>query len=744
MFWTWRNTMIDTTLLNTNQKEAVLSDDQYLRIIAGAGSGKTRVLTMRIVHLIEDEDVRPYKILAITFTNKAANEMKERLSNMLEEGNEPRWISTIHSLCVRILREDISVLGYPKNFTIMDADDQKSVVKEAIKQLNLKDSKLTPGEVVGYISNNKTAQIGVEAAKKMAGNFSDDVDKAKIYEYYINRQKAMFALDFDDLILKTVTLFSKYPSIVEKWQRRFEFVLVDEFQDIDNLQYKLIRYLTGKNTSLYVVGDPDQTIYTWRGANVDIIMHFEKDFPGSKTIMLNENYRSTEAILGVSNSVIQNNQNRLKKELFTSKKNEDKVIHFGAESEEYEDAWIAGEIQKLHSDGKNYSDIAILYRSNYLSRGLEKALIDLRIPYIIYGGIRFYERMEVKDALCYLRMIVTNDDLALQRIINRPKRGIGGKTMDNIVEEARRNNTTMYEVLKRNEIFSGKSKKTMEEFVSMIESWKQIERNNEMPLDKLLEKIIEESGIKAMCEADEEKKDERLLNLKALQEDLQNFTNNNPDLHLDEYLQNIALYTDRENGEKSECVQLMTVHAAKGLEFDTVFVTDLNEGIFPNQRSIEDSKHGMEEERRLAYVAFTRAMNHLYVCEAGGFSFIIQGQRRTSRFIKEMNADYMVEAAGSFNQRGVITSSKPTKTFKNSFADFMSFQDEADEIPSPIRVEQPKPSKTKFKKDDVVIHPKFGEGIIIKAKRDMLDIAFSYPYGIKKIAIFPGLKKKGE
>ncbi len=734
--------MIDTTLLNTNQKEAVLSDDQYLRIIAGAGSGKTRVLTMRIVHLIEDEDVRPYKILAITFTNKAANEMKERLSKMLEEGNEPRWISTIHSLCVRILREDISVLGYPKNFTIMDADDQKSVVKEAIKQLNLKDSKLTPGEVVGYISNNKTAQIGVEAAKKMAGHFSDDVDKAKIYEYYVNRQKAMFALDFDDLILKTVSLFSQYPSIVEKWQRRFEYVLVDEFQDIDNLQYKLIRYLTGKNTSLYVVGDPDQTIYTWRGANVDIIMHFEKDFPNAKTIMLNENYRSTEAILGVSNSVIQNNQNRLKKELFTSKKNADKVLHFGAESEEYEDAWIAGEILKLHQAGKNYSDIAILYRSNYLSRGLEKAMIDLRIPYIIYGGIRFYERMEVKDALCYLRMVVTNDDLALERVLNRPKRGIGGKTMDLIVEEARRNNTTMYEVLKKNEIFSGKAKKTIEEFVSMVERWKQIEQANQMPLDKLLETIIEESGVKAMCEADEEKKDERLLNLKALQEDLQNFTNNNPDLHLDEYLQNIALYTDRENGQKSECVQLMTVHAAKGLEFDTVFVTDLNEGIFPNARSIEDSRHGMEEERRLAYVAFTRAKNHLYVCEAGGFSFIIQGQRRTSRFIKEMNQDYMEEAAGSFNQRGVITSSNATKTFKNSFADFMSFQDEADEIPSPIHVEQPKPSKTKFKKDDVVIHPKFGEGVIIKAKRDMLDIAFSYPYGIKKIAIFPGLKKK--
>ena len=736
--------MIDTTLLNENQKEAVLSDDQYLRIIAGAGSGKTRVLTMRIVHLIEDEDVRPYKILAITFTNKAAKEMKERLSTMLHEDDEPRWISTIHSLCVRILREDISCLGYPKNFTIMDADDQKSIVKEAMKQLDLKDSKLTPGEVVGYISNNKTAQIGVEAAKKMAGSFTDDTDKARISEYYVNRLKEMYALDFDDLILKTVTLFSDFPSVLEKWQRRFEYVLVDEFQDIDNLQYQLIRFLVGKNASLYVVGDPDQTIYTWRGANVDIIMHFEKDFPNAKTIMLNENYRSTDAILRVSNSVIQNNKNRLKKELYTSKKNEDKVIHFGAESEEYEDAWIAGMIQKLHTQGKKYSDIAILYRSNYLSRGLEKAMIDLRIPYIIYGGIRFYERMEVKDALCYLRMIVTADDLALQRILNRPKRGIGGKTMDNIVEEARRNNSTMYEVLKANQIFSGKAKKTIEEFVSMIEGWKAIEREGKMPLDELLEKIVEESGVKAMCEADEEKKDERLLNLKALQEDLQNFSEDNPDLSLDEYLQNIALYTDRDSGGVNECVQLMTVHAAKGLEFDTVFVTDLNEGIFPNARSIEDSSHGMEEERRLAYVAFTRAKNHLYVCEAGGFSFIIQGSRQTSRFIKEMDHDYMVEAPGSFNQRGVMSSSSEARIFKNSFADFMSRNDDEDEIPSPIHVEQPKASKVKFKKGDTVIHPKFGEGIIIKVKREMLEIAFTYPYGLKKIAIFPGLKKKGE
>ena len=734
--------MIDTTLLNKNQKEAVLSDDQYLRIIAGAGSGKTRVLTMRIVHLIEDEDVRPYKILAITFTNKAANEMKERLGKMLQEGETPRWISTIHALCVRILREDIGVLGYPKSFTIMDADDQKSIVKEAMKQLKLENEKLTPGEVVGYISNNKSGEVTVEHAYALAGEYGEDKDKAKIYEYYVKRQKEMFALDFDDLILKTVSLFSLHEDVLNKWQKRFEYILVDEFQDIDNLQYKLIRFLCGKYASLYVVGDPDQTIYTWRGANVDIIMNFEKDFPGSKTIMLNENYRSTSAILNASNSVIAHNKNRLKKELYTSKTDETKVVHYAAESDDYEAAWIAGKIREMHTDGKKYSDIAILYRSNYLSRGLEKALIDLRIPYIIYGGIRFYERMEVKDALCYLRMITTADDLALQRILNRPKRGIGGKTMDLITNTARDNGITMYDVLKdHGNIFSGKAKTTIAEFVSMVEGWRKIEQEGKLPLSQLLEKVITESGIQAMCEADEEKKDERLLNLKALVSDLENFTNNNPDMYLDEYLQNIALYTDRESEQAQDCVQLMTVHAAKGLEFDTVFVTDLNDGIFPNIRALNETQRGIEEERRLAYVAFTRAKKQLFLCEAGGFSFVIQGSRQTSRFIKEIDPQYLVEAPGSYQHGG----------YSGSYADFVRGAHTNHRIVETAEddyVQEPQqkavPSKVKFKKGDTVIHPKFGEGIIIKAKREMLDIAFTYPYGVKKIAIFPGLKKKGE
>lgn len=724
--------MIDTTLLNDNQKEAVLSDDKYLRIIAGAGSGKTRVLTMRIVHLIEDEDVRPYKILAITFTNKAANEMKERISHMLEEAEAPRWISTIHSLCVRILREDIIYLDYPKNFTIMDADDQKSVVKEAIKQLQLQDAKITPMEAVNYISNNKSAQISVERAKVLAGKYSDDSDKAKIYEYYVNRQKQMYALDFDDLILWTVNLFSKFPSVLEKWQRRFEYVLVDEFQDIDNLQYKLIKYLTGKDASLYVVGDPDQTIYTWRGANVDIIMHFEKDFPGTKTILLNQNYRSTNAILNASNALIQNNKNRLKKELFTTRKSDTKVIHYAAESEDYQAAWIAGKIAELHRNGNQYSQIAILYRSNYLSRTLEKGLMDQRIPYIIYGGIRFYERMEIKDALCYLRMLVTQDDLAFQRIINRPKRGIGTKTMDMIASKARENNISMYEVCKDTSIFTAKTKTKIQEFVSMIEKWKKIVESGEETLADVLDRIITESGIEAMVKEDEEKAEERMQNLKALCSDLENFTKNNPDMDLDEYLQNIALYTDRESEEARDCVELMTVHAAKGLEFDIVFVTDLNEGIFPNERALYEDTRGVEEERRLAYVAFTRARNQLYVTEASGFSYILQDIRRTSRFIKEMDAAYVEDARGSLYS---IAQKPKQTTYQNSFSDFMKEKQEQ-------KVE-PKQKSTKFKKGDVVIHPKFGEGIIIKMKRDMLDIAFTYPYGVKTIAVFPGLKKKG-
>ena len=724
--------MVDISLLNSAQKEAVLSDDQYLRIIAGAGSGKTRVLTMRIAHLIEDEDVRPYKILAITFTNKAAKEMKDRIGNMIQTETQP-WISTIHSLCVRILREDIGSLGYPRNFTIMDADDQKSLVKEAVKQLEIDNENLTPSSLVNYISNNKTAEISVNAAEKMAAHFSDDEDKAKVYAYYVEKQRQMYALDFDDLILFTVRMFKNDVEVREKWQRRFEYILVDEFQDIDRMQYKLIRYLSAPSTSIYVVGDPDQTIYTWRGADVDIIMNFRKDFPQAKTIILNENYRSTKSILTAANSVIDNNSNRMKKELFTSNEESEKVIHYAALSEEYEAAYVAQQIAYLHSKGKAYRDMAVLYRSNYLSRSIERGLMDLRIPYIIYGGIRFYERQEIKDTLCYLRLVNNGDDLALQRVLNRPRRGIGAKTMDNILKESMRQNTSMYEILKQNQIFTGKAKKTIEDFVSMVEKWKNYNAQEDSDLVTLMNMVMYDSGYKEMILDDKETGEERLENLKSLTDDLRNFEENDGNAGLDEYLQTISLYTDKEERETADAVQMMTVHSSKGLEFDTVFIVDLNEGIFPNERAINENRRGIEEERRLAYVAFTRARKKLFLVEAGGYSYILQRMRTTSRFINEIDKYCMMDANGKkSSERSETVRKKPVGTVSQ-----MMHQS------SPSSSGTPKGKGVR--KGDKVSHSAFGEGIVVNVQSGIAQIAFPYPAGIKKIsASHPSLKVIGK
>lgn len=720
--------MIDLSILNENQKDAVLSDDRYLRIIAGAGSGKTRVLTMRIAHLIEDEDIRPYKILAITFTNKAANEMKERVLNMLEDTGSSPWISTIHSLCVRILRQDIEVMGWPKNFTIMDADDQKSVVKEAYKEFDVDSQKFSYASTISYISNNKSAGINVEKAYELAGSYREDQVRAKVYEYYVNRQKSMFALDFDDLIITTVSLFAKYKDVLEKWQNRFEYILVDEFQDIDSVQYKLIKYLTGDYNSLYVVGDPDQTIYTWRGADVNIIMDFVKDYKDAKTIILNENYRSTDAILNGANSLIQNNRNRVKKDLFTQKKSDEKIVHYAASGDEYQAAWIAAKIKELHQKGQSYNDFAILYRSNYLSRSLEKAMLDERIPYVIYGGIRFYERQEVKDALCYMRMAANSDDLALQRILNTPRRGIGNKTMDLIAKTARDTNQTMYEVLKKEDIFSGRTKNTINAFVTMVESWKQRAIDHEVSIKTLFEDILKESGYLAMLE--ENKENERIENIKELVDDAREFEETYPGSTLDEYLQLVSLYGDRDEVLSSDFVRLMTVHAAKGLEFDTVFVSDMNDGIFPNERAMSEGYRGVEEERRLAYVAFTRARNKLYITEAGGFSYLLQKGRVPSRFIKEIDKD-------TIEHIGVSTPRQEETRFSHVLFDEPKQETFAQKLE--------KSNVRTFKKGDQVVHAKFGEGIVIKCANGIAEIAFPYPFGVKKIASgHPSLKKKGE
>lgn len=736
--------MVQISDLNANQREAVLDDSKYLRIVAGAGSGKTRVLTMRIVHLIEEENVYPNKILAITFTNKAANEMKERIRQMLQNEVTQPWISTIHSLCVRILREDIACMGWPKNFTVLDADDQKTILKEAYKQIQIDANTYPFGSMLDYISNNKGAEISVDRAFELAGDFSGDKTKAEVYKYYVKRQNDMYALDFDDLILWVVRMFKTYSEVLTKWQNRFSYIHVDEFQDIDKIQYKLIKQLTGPFNHLYVVGDPDQTIYSWRGADVNIIMNFEKDFKGVKTIMLNENYRSTSCILNGANSVIRNNKNRLDKELFTSRTSNEKITHYASASDEYEAAYVANKISELHREGKAYKDIAVLYRSNYLSRSIEKALLDQRIPYIIYGGLRFYDRQEVKDALCYLRLVVIGDDLALQRVINKPKRGIGNKTMELIADTARNENKTMLEVLETENIFSGKVKVTLNDFVNKVNHWKKMAESKKIETFALFETILDESGYKAMLEEDHET--DRLENLKELIDDIKEFTENYPDSSLDEYLQQVSLYGDREETMSGDYIQLMTVHAAKGLEFDTVFVTDMNDGIFPNERAMNEGSRGVEEERRLAYVAFTRAKNKLYLTEAGGFSFILQRTRQTSRFIKEIDDEY-IENAGvrneehdAFRNRQTLYGQRRENTFyeREEKRELYSFSEKG-EVESIKR----EVSSSGYKTGDHLTHVKFGEGVVISCKGGIVEIAFPYPYGVKKIAAgHPSLEKK--
>ena len=736
--------MVQISDLNANQREAVLDDSKYLRIVAGAGSGKTRVLTLRIVHLIEEENVYPNKILAITFTNKAANEMKERIRQMLQNEVTQPWISTIHSLCVRILREDITCMGWPKNFTVLDADDQKTILKEAYKQIQIDANTYPFGSMLDYISNNKGAEISVDRAFELAGDFSGDKTKAEVYKYYVKRQNDMYALDFDDLILWVVRMFKTYSEVLTKWQNRFSYIHVDEFQDIDKIQYKLIKQLTGPFNHLYVVGDPDQTIYSWRGADVNIIMNFEKDFKGVKTIMLNENYRSTSCILNGANSVIRNNKNRLDKELFTSRTSNEKITHFASASDEYEAAYVANKISELHRNGKAYKDIAVLYRSNYLSRSIEKALLDQRIPYIIYGGLRFYDRQEVKDALCYLRLVVIGDDLALQRVINKPKRGIGNKTMELIADTARNENKTMLEVLETENIFSGKAKVTLNDFVNKVNRWKKMAESKKIETFALFETILDESGYKAMLEEDHET--DRLENLKELIDDIKEFTENYPDSSLDEYLQQVSLYGDREETMSGDYIQLMTVHAAKGLEFDTVFVTDMNDGIFPNERAMNEGSRGVEEERRLAYVAFTRAKNKLYLTEAGGFSFILQRARQTSRFIKEIDDEYIEntgvgnEEHDAFRNRQTLYGQRRENTFyeREEKRELYSFSEKG-EVESIKR----EVSSSGYKTGDHLTHVKFGEGVVISCKGGIVEIAFPYPYGVKKIAAgHPSLKKK--
>lgn len=704
--------------LNPEQLAAVTTHNQYVRVIAGAGSGKTRVLTTRIVHLIRDLGVYPGSICAITFTNKAANEMKERMERMHPDAIRVHT-STIHALCVRVLREDYEAAGLRKNFTILDRSDQETILREAYRHYEYDRKGLSFNDALNYISKNKTAHVDVNKAFALAGENFYERQKANIYKFYVQKCRGMGALDFDDLLIDVDQLLRHNPYVKDKWQRRFKVVLVDEFQDVDHIQYGIITSLVGIDNQLYVVGDPDQTIYTWRGANVDFIIDFEKRYPSSETIVLNQNYRSTQHILDRANRLIECNSNRPPKDLHANKLSETDVEYSRLEDAESEAYYVARKIQHLKESTGRYLDTAVLYRSNYLSRALEKQLMTRNIPYIVYGGLRFYDHAEIKDLMSYLRMVSHGDDLALRRSVSVPRRGIGEKTLDSLSDRAMAKDLTVFEVMIE-DCRNGSASRKIRDYVQTILEMREFAQSNN--LETVMSFVLRRSGLISHFE----KLDElgRVENLKELISDAIQFEKNYEDASLDAYLQMVSLYGEKENVVDGDYVRLMTVHAAKGLEFENVIIMGVVDSIFPSKRSIIEGLGGIEEERRLMYVAITRAKERLIVTSNTGFNYVSGGHNKASRFIREMG----------------LESSNPTQGL--AFSDLAQEAVKNYESNKGLSVNK----RVRYKRSDVVIHDEFGEGIVIALNDDenTMRVAFNFPHGTKTLSTrFTGIRKKG-
>lgn len=704
------------TKLNKAQYEAVTTTAKYARVIAGAGSGKTRVLTSRIIYLIKELGILPKSILAITFTNKAANEMKKRVETALMNQSAVPFISTFHSLCVRFLREEIKVIDYPASFTIVDDDDQNSIIKKILKDLNIAKEDLTPRQAKSYISYHKSSGVTYQEAKAMAGTYDPDLVSANVYELYEKELIKQRALDFDDLIIKTCEILKKFKNIREKWNHRFRYILVDEFQDTNDMQYDLIRLFMNGDTELFIVGDPDQTIYTWRGANVNLILDFSKNFKDAKDYILKENYRSTKTILDGANHLITFNKKRVPKDLVTNNEQGKDIVYYNGKSSELEASWVCERIMELKRlENVKYQDIAILYRSNYYSRAIEDQLIKYKIPYSIYGGIRFFERKEIKDALSYLRLVLNSkDDLAFLRVVNVPKRKIGPKAIELMQEGAERENCSLYEYCYHHlDEFSRYP--LLSSFIEVIERAKVELSDKNCIYSKLLDEIMIKSGYYQMCidEKEEERNDniKELVNLLFIRqgEGVETVT-------LDEIVQDLTLYSAQDEMSDDDKVVLMTIHTAKGLEFPYVFIVGLSEGIFPSAKTILESKDGIEEERRLAYVAFTRAKKQLFLSDSEGYSFATQSFRVTSRFISEVQDYIRPYFGGTKIKPSTIIPTKPSATSLSRD----DFTQSGDKI---------------YRPGQMVDHRAFGEGIIISVDKDSVRVAFKNPaHGVKQIS----------
>lgn len=636
-----------TENLNDQQLESVTSTEGYVRVIAGAGSGKTKALTTRYAYIVQALGISASNILCVTFTNKAAREMRNRVKNLIGFQHDLSYITTYHGFCVRVLREDINKIGYPKNYVIMDVEDQKTILRDIYNEFGITSNLITFKQVLRHISKRKSSQeyldYVIKPEKKDQKNNLD-----KIFYRYLEKQQRNFALDFDDLINFTLYIFLTHNQVLTKWQKRLHYIQVDEMQDSSEKQFSLVSMLSEQHKNLFVVGDPDQTIYEWRGAKPEFLVDFNNHFPDTKTIIMNQNYRSTPNILSLGNHIIKNNTIRVDKDMFTQNPEGVEVVHFHAKNETEEGRWIADEITNLVSEDKcKYSDFAILYRANHISRSIEQSLVKKNIPYTIFGGIRFFERKEIKDVLSFLRLIEFEDDISFLRVVNTPSRGLGNKFIEQVSKIAEREKTSLYTALQNNIDSQGLNRKGARNFIDLIEDFKKLKTKKK--ISDLIKVILDKSGLTELFRTDGDT--DRLDNIKELQNSVIILETDDEQISLDEFLQEITLYTDVDLEEDSgDKVKLMTIHTSKGLEFPFVFLSGFSDGILPSAMSIKERRaKAIEEERRLTYVAITRAERGLYLTESEGYNFSTGQNKQPSRFLYEINEKFLVHK-GEFRE----------------------------------------------------------------------------------------------
>ena len=756
----WRKNVSDILQsLNPVQKEAASCTEGPLLILAGAGSGKTRVLTHRIAYLIEEKGVNPWNIMAITFTNKAAQEMRDRVDRLVEFGAESIWVATFHSSCVRILRRYIDRLGYDNHFTIYDTDDQKSVIRKAVKELDLDPKQYREGPLLGVISAAKNEMIEPEDFETQAGGDFRMCQEAKIYKAY---QKTLIdnnAVDFDDLLLLTVRLLRENRDVLEAYQERLRYIMVDEYQDTNSVQFELIRLLSGKYHNLCVVGDDDQSIYKFRGADITNILSFEETFPGAKVVKLEQNYRSTNNILEAANSVIANNAHRKEKHLWSENGEGKEVsfIHYETAYGEAED--VIDKIQtSVHMGKYQYQDCAILYRTNAQSRAFEEKCIKKSVPYRLVGGVNFYQRQEIKDILAYLKTIDSGrDDLSVTRIVNVPKRGIGQVTLNKLAVYASEHGMRLFQAMEQVEQIPGMGKAAdkIKGFVNQIMLFRALAK--ELDAAELIESILEQTGyLEELEKLEEDKAQAKQENLEEFQNKAADYYANHDEASLTDFLEEVALVADIDNMDsEADSLTLMTLHSAKGLEFPVVYMTGMEEGLFPSYMSMNSGDPGdIEEERRLCYVGITRAMRQLTLTAAK--QRMVHGNIQysaISRFVKELpqeKLDWKEETFGGLFKKGpsMTANSLSGSSFSASQGSQTAKKTNYDnvfDLKYAKAFSSPKPDSLDYKEGDRVSHIKFGKGTVLAVEDMKKDYQVTVEFdtaGVKKLfAGFAKLKK---